>query len=206
MTSNRRRTSLAVAAAAVIALLLPISITAAATNGGFETGDTSGWIVKPAPIGGSVQVLRCPRFVFEPNPPVPISDGCGLGCPRAGLFACRGPAEGNYFARLKPGEVNVYTVLSQGMPADFSSGERATISGYARFNNNDPGTCPTYNDRASIVLVERGSPFPEGIPVDVPFERDSCTSGIPYKGSSGWVFWTTNVIHIFTEATPSRLG
>jgi hypothetical protein len=86
------------------------TLTNLVTNGGFETGDFTGWTVPYA--GGLASVVssyESPSSLFLPK-------------------------EGSYFAQLNAGvDVNVYTTISQ----TFNMAAGSTISGWAAFQAND---------------------------------------------------------------------
>lgn len=93
------------------------------TNGGFETGDFTGWDVNIAP-GGYAQVVE--KYEDEE--------------------ATYSAKEGNYFALLVPGQEDVYTVVSQPFTADVGS----RISGWAFFKTTD---YMPYNDGSMVEIT-----------------------------------------------------
>lgn len=129
MTTIRKLISL-VALLALIVPLICLSVpktTSAANilvNGGFETGNFTGWNVT-IPPGGAAQVVT--RFDF----PVPA----------AGTYFAK---EGNYFALLTNGQQDVWTVVSQ----TFAAG--ATISGWAFFKTVD---FAPWNDECKVEIT-----------------------------------------------------
>ncbi len=100
------------------------------TNGGFETGDLSGWDTF-IPAGGSIIATNNPLSVEQ--------------------FSMS-PIEGNYFALIRSNSIaNYYTALSQ--PFYASAGSK--ICGWAFFKTKD-SYLGIYND-ASLVVTKTGS-------------------------------------------------
>jgi hypothetical protein len=100
------------------------------TNGGFETGDLSGWDTF-IPAGGSIIATNDPLSVEQ--------------------FSMS-PIEGNYFALIRTNSIaNYYTALSQ--PFYASAGSK--ICGWAFFKTKD-SYLGIYND-ASLVVTKTGS-------------------------------------------------
>ena len=95
-------------------------------NGGFETGDFTGWTVNSS-YAGLYAVVTAQTSANGQS-----------------------PKEGTYFAQLTAGEgTNVYTLLSQ--PFTVSTGATATVSFWAFFQAND--SMP-YNDNAFVSLLD----------------------------------------------------
>lgn len=82
-------------------------------NGGFETGDFTGWNVSIAP-GGAAQVVNVFNFTV----------------PSPGNYVAK---EGTYFALLTNGQQDVFTIVSQ----PFYCGTGSVISGWAFFKTVD---------------------------------------------------------------------
>ncbi len=94
-------------------------------NGGFETGDLSGWTVGGT---GSVSVVSSYSTTSGPS-------------------ATFNPTEGNFFALLVAGNANVYTTLTQ----SFSVSAGDTLFGSAFYDAND---YTPYLDDAYIKILE----------------------------------------------------
>jgi hypothetical protein len=84
-------------------------------NGGFETGDFTGWNVSIAP-GGQAQVVKTLSITTADN-----------------ITATYNAKEGQYFALLTNGRQDVWTVVSR----PFGAGTDAVISGWAFFKTSD---------------------------------------------------------------------
>jgi hypothetical protein len=94
----------------------------AIANGGFESGDFTGWNVT-IPQLGTAQVVSQYK-----------SPGTGT---------TYDPVEGRYFAKLTPGVTTDYTIVSQNFAADRGD----VISGWAFFKSED---YMPFNDRSSV--------------------------------------------------------
>lgn len=166
MTAVRKVISLVALLALVVPLIclsVPETTSAAGilTNGGFETGDFTGWDVT-IPPGGAVQVVT--RFDF----PVP----------QAGTYL---PHEGKYFALLRNGQQDVWTVVSQ----NFASG--TMISGWAFFKTVD---FAPWSDECKVeITVSSG-----GSLIATLFQASVLTVG--NYGGTPWTNWS----YTFTNA------
>lgn len=100
-------------------------------NGGFETGDFSGWNVSVAPLGGNAQVVS----TFN------------VSVPTLGNYTAK---EGNYFALLTNGQQDVYTIVSQ----PFQGGRGLEISGWSFFYTDENGSyLPYFNDKSMVEIT-----------------------------------------------------
>jgi hypothetical protein len=132
------------AVAVGILFAAPASAAYPIVNPSFETGTFFGWTVAPA-IGGSAQVLP-------------------------GSAPYNG--SGSYYAKLTPGQQNVYTTVSQTVSA--AAGSR--LAGWAYFENHD-GEFGFYCDDAYVKV--------NGTTV---FHGNSCTTG-----TTPWIHWSYTV-------------
>jgi hypothetical protein len=117
------------AAAALSAVLAAPASASTFVNGGFDTGDLSGWTASP----GFVQTVTS------------ADDASGGAAPFGEHFT---PKSGGDFAQLTAGvDVGVYSTLSQ----DFTLTEDSTVSGFAAFLAFDE---QTYDDDAYVKIVK----------------------------------------------------
>lgn len=132
MTAIRKLISLVALLALIVPLIclsIPETTSAANTfvNGGFETGDFTGWNVT-IPPGGAAQVVT--RFDYA--------------SPSPGTYFAQ---EGRYFALLTNGQQDVYTVVSQTFHA---GGVGTMISGWAFFKTIDYAP---FNDESKVEIT-----------------------------------------------------
>jgi hypothetical protein len=136
-----RRTTVLIAALAASLLGLgagvqPAQAVTPLTNGGFETGDLSGWTTTGAPNG-----LATGTATVETS----------FTCPNGNCFGTTvSPVEGSKFALLTAGDGEVYTTLSQ----TFAAGAGETIIGQARFLSQAATNTTAFNDQAQVVIKD----------------------------------------------------
>jgi hypothetical protein len=136
MTRPHRLISLVALLAITVPLIFlsipePASAVSTIVNGGFETGNFTGWNVSTAP-GGSAQVVT--HFDFS--------------VPSSGSYFAK---QGKYFALLQNGQQNVYTVVSQSFHAD----KGAVIGGWSFFKTTD---YLPFNDQSMVEITVNSGP------------------------------------------------
>lgn len=141
---------------------IPLSLLAAASNGGFESGDFSGWTLNTAPNGGSGWVAQ--QVIAYDSNSHPVS-----------IFSAK---EGMYFAAMYPGDNGFYTTLTQA----FTIGAGDTISGWALFISADE---MPYNDRGQMVIKNAA-----GAEIAIPFDASVESVGNTIGANTGWTNWT----------------
>jgi hypothetical protein len=148
----------------LISLSLPGSASAQGgiINGGFETGDFSGWNVSTGLLG-SAQVVT--RFDYD--------------YPQPGTYSAK---EGTYFALLRNGQRDVWTVVSQPFHADTGD----AISGFSFFKTDD---YMPWNDESSVEITVNSGPQV----VATVFQASVSTVGD--EGGTPWTYWA----YVFTS-------
>jgi hypothetical protein len=155
------------------------------TNGGFETGDFTGWDVTISP-GGNASVVK--QFGS--------GDDTYL------------PKEGSYFALLRPGQRDVYTVVSQSftVPA-------GVISGWAFFKAGD---YMPFDDEGMVEITIHSGGQPGGQLLATVFQ--SRVSEVGNYGGTPWTYWSymfasggeytiqAKITNILDSNLPSYLG
>jgi hypothetical protein len=135
---------------AALTLLSPQSAGAAGPqNGGFETGSLTHWTATLA--GGSASAVSSHDAVSGPT---------------------YHPVEGDFFALLEAGNVNIYQTISQ----RFVAGAGDILSGWAFF---DAGDYSPYDDSGYVRIVETGATL---------FEKKVADVGD--YGQTPWTYWT----------------
>ena len=122
-----------IAAILVLMVFSVTSVSAQPTNGGFETGDYSGW-GNYIPSGGSIDVNT--SYTADSDWPDDIGPTYS-------------PVEGNYFAVLKTDGPGSYTTLRQ----DIYLNAGQTIKGYAAFDAQEFYDVD-YNDNATVIIKD----------------------------------------------------
>ena len=147
-----------------VAFVFSMAATASAipiTNGGFETGDFTGWSVY-VPPGASAEVVTS----------YTTSDPGGV--------VTYDPMEGSYFAKLKTDGHASYTTLRQTINLTSNS----SVHGWAAFEDNDFGGM--YNDLAAVTIYDT-----IGTLLAVPwYQSSNLVNGVGVYGQTPWQYWT----------------
>ncbi|GEM_PF-2342419 len=156
-------------------------------NGGFETGDLTGWNAS-VPPGGSAQVVDVFTITTADN-----------------NTATYNPIEGQYFALLRNGLADQYTMVSQPFLAD----KGVVISGWAFFKTTD---YLPYNDTGSVeVTINAG-------PELIATVFSASVSTVGNYGGTPWTHWSytfysrgnytvqARVVNLLDSSVPSYLG
>lgn len=157
-----------IAVVLVSAVFAVTSVSAQPTNGGFETGDTTGWTTY-IPSGGTIDVVT------------QHSGDSGT---------VYNPEEGNYFALLKTDGPGSYTTLTQTIDLTADQTIEQTIRGYAAF---DAWDYLPYLDSAYVKIYDSS-----GSLVATPWYEDVSTVGDFGDGSWTYWEWTAPTSDSYT--------